>query len=307
VSDPLDQQNSNETPALLMAFGATLGLSLKGILAKLAFIAGATVIIVVLLRMLMALPLFIAADRAIGREGRERMSRTDVILGLGFGALFLLAMLSDFIAIDRLGAGLSRIVLFTYPLIVVFISSAMERRWPSRMHLIAFATSYVGLVIVLRPDRADIPPEFWSGVGFAVLCAISIACVYALANPLIKRIGSSRFSILTHITAAVGMTVLALATQTFEDFVFGFDAYFWILLIVVLATVAPIMMQYEAMRRIGAARVSLIGLLGPVVTVVLAWLILDERLDRIQISGFALVLFGIILLEWLSLRRAFQR
>jgi drug/metabolite transporter (DMT)-like permease len=290
-----------------MALGATLGLSLKGILAKLAFLAGASVIIVVLLRMLMALPLFIAADRVMRAKDRPRMSRADMALGLGFGVLFLVAMLSDFIAIDRLGAGLSRIVLFTYPLFVVLIAAGMERRWPSGRQLLAFAISYVGLVIVLRPDRVEIPPQFWSGVGFAVLCAFTIACVYAFANPLIKRIGSSRFSILTHTTAAAGMIIVAASTQSADSFAFSAEAYFWIVLIVVLATVAPIMMQYEAMRRIGAARVSLIGLLGPVVTIIAAWVVLDERLDRVQIAGFGLVLLGVTVLEWPTLKRAFGR
>jgi len=295
-----------------MALVATLGLSLKGIFAKLAFLAGATVIVLVLLRMLMAVPLFLATDRMMRAEGRAAMTRSDAALGLGFGALFLLAMLSDFTAINRLGAGLSRIVLFPYPLIVVLISSAMERRWPSSRQLLAFAVSYGGLVIVLRPDRAELPPQFWSGVGFALLCAVTIASVYALANPLIKRIGASRFSILTHVAAAIGMMILAAVTQTVDSFSFSVEAYFWIVTIVVLATVAPIMMQYEAMRRkamrrIGAARVSLIGLLGPVVTVLLAWLVLDERLDAVQMGGFALVLLGISILEWPTLKRALNR
>ena len=305
MSDPIEPRG--ERTALAMALAATFGLSLKGIFAKLAFIAGASVVILVLLRMLMAVPLFLAADRVMRAKDRVPMTRKDTMMGLGFGVMFLIAMLSDFIAIDRLGAALSRIVLFTYPLVVVLIASAMERRWPSMRQLSAFAISYIGLIIVLRPDRADLPPQFWSGVGFAVLCATTIGCVYAFANPLIKRIGASRFSILTHVSAAIGMMIIAGATQTPESFEFSAEAYFWIVLIVVLATVAPIMMQYEAMRRIGAARVSLIGLLGPIATVLLAWLVLDERLDAVQLGGFGLVLFGICILEWSTLQRALKR
>jgi len=238
---------------------------------------------------------------------RRPMSRKDVGLGLCFGSLFLVAMLTDFTAIDRLGAGLSRIVLFTYPLIVVLISSAMERRWPSVRQLMAFVISYGGLMIALRPDRTELPPLFWSGVGFALLCAITIGAVYALANPLIKRIGAARFSIITHLSAAVGMCLVAMTTFTQESFAIGTEAYLWIALIVIVATVGPMLMQYEAMRRIGASRVSLIALLGPVVTVGLAWLLLNETLDAVQIVGFALVLFGITVLEWPNLRRTARK
>jgi len=304
VSNPIAQPDRT---ALMMAVMSTVGLSLKGIFGKFAFIAGASVLTLVLVRMLMALPLFWAADRITRGTDRAPMSRRDVGLGLCFGSMFLVAMLTDFTAIDRLGAGLSRIVLFTYPLIVVLIASAMERRWPSPRQLTAFVVSYGGLMIVLRPDRAELPPQFWSGVGFALLCAVTIGAVYALANPLIKRIGSARFSIITHLSAAIGMCLVAMTTFTQESFAIGVEAYLWIALIVVVATVGPMLMQYEAMRRIGASRVSLIALIGPVVTVALAWLLLNETLDTIQIAGFALVLFGIVVLEWPSLRRTTKK
>jgi len=307
VPDPIEPGARGDTSALMMAFGATLGLSIKGIFGKLAFIAGASVIVLVLVRMLLAVPLFLLADRAIRPEGRAAMTQRDMGMGLGFGLMFLVAMLTDFNAIDILGAGLSRIVLFTYPLIVVLIASAMERRWPSMRQLLAFAISYIGLIIVLRPDRAELPAEFWTGVASAVLCAVTIASMYAFANPLMKRIGAARFSILTHVSAAIGMIVIATVTQTPESFDLTWEVYFWIAMIVIFATVVPMMMQYEAMRRIGASRVSLIGLLGPVVTVFLAWLVLGERLDAIQLIGFCIVLSGVILLEWPSLKRAINR
>jgi len=113
------------------------------------------------------------------------------------------------------------------------ISSTMERRRPSRRELLAFVISYGGLLVVLRPDRADLPPEFWSGVGFAVFCAFTIASVYALANPLMKRIGAARFSIITHLSAAIGMSLIGLATFTRESLAMGIAAYGWIALIAV--------------------------------------------------------------------------
>ena len=301
MSDPIE---STDRSALMMAVMSTIGLSLKGIFGKFAFIAGASIITLVFIRMVLALPLFWVADRFIRTSDRPPMSRRDIGLGLGFGVLFLFAMLTDFTAIDRLGASLSRIVLFTYPLVVVMISSAMERRWPSRRQMLAFVVSYGGLLIVLRPDRSDLPPQFWSGVGIAMTCAVTIASVYALANPLMKRIGAARFSIITHLAACAGMTVIVAGTYTEKSFALSATAYGWIFLIAAVATVGPMLMQYEAMRRIGASRVSLIALIGPVVTVVLAWLLLDEQLDGIQIMGFAFVLSGIAILEWPNLRRS---
>lgn len=301
MSDPVD--SGGERAALAMALVATFGLSMKGIFAKFAYIAGASVLGLVLVRMIAALPLFWLASKVMQRRNPVPMARRDIAMALGFGLLFLLATLCDFAAIDRLGASLSRIVLFTYPLIVVFVAAAMERRLPSRNQLIAFLIAYIGLLIVLRPDRVELSERFWSGVGLSLLCAFTIAIFYALTNPLIKRIGAGRFSTLTQLSALIGMSLIAVVTFEADTLDFNREALIWIALIVVVATVAPMLMQYEAMRRIGAARVSLIALFGPIITVTVAWVVLEERLDAVQLGGFALVLLGIGILEWPEIRR----
>ena len=45
----------------------------------------------------------------------------------------------------------------------------------------------------------------------------------------------------------------------------------------VVCTVLPVFMTSEALRRIGANQVAIIGALGPVTTIFFGWLGLDER------------------------------
>jgi drug/metabolite transporter (DMT)-like permease len=61
------------------------------------------------------------------------------------------------------------------------------------------------------------------------------------------------------------------------------------------STVLPVWMVSEAIRRLGAGPVSLIGTLGPVVTLFLGWIILDETIGLFQILGGALVVAGVVL------------
>lgn len=51
----------------------------------------------------------------------------------------------------------------------------------------------------------------------------------------------------------------------------------------------------EGVRRIGADRTSLIGSIGPVATLFLAWLFLGESLSFTQMTGAALVLSGLFI------------
>ncbi|MDR2030711.1 MAG: DMT family transporter, partial [Azoarcus sp.] len=52
-------------------------------------------------------------------------------------------------------------------------------------------------------------------------------------------------------------------------------------------------MVSEAIRRIGAGPVSMTSAMGPVVTLVLGWLILAEPFGSIQFLGAALVIGGV--------------
>jgi drug/metabolite transporter (DMT)-like permease len=60
------------------------------------------------------------------------------------------------------------------------------------------------------------------------------------------------------------------------------------------STVLPIWFVAEAMRRIGAGATSMIGTLGPVLTIVLAALLLGEPLTWMQVAGAALVILGVL-------------
>ncbi len=59
------------------------------------------------------------------------------------------------------------------------------------------------------------------------------------------------------------------------------------------ATVLPVWLVSEAIRRLGAGLVALTGSLGPVVTLLLGWLLLDEAIGGAQLAGAALVIAGV--------------
>ena len=64
----------------------------------------------------------------------------------------------------------------------------------------------------------------------------------------------------------------------------------------VACTFAPVVMIMLAIERIGSAATAQAGMLGPVTTVALGALLLDEPLTAWVLAGTALVLLGIWLL-----------
>ena len=73
---------------------------------------------------------------------------------------------------------------------------------------------------------------------------------------------------------------------------------YWIgLAMAVFATVIPSYLISYAIKMLGANNFSVFGSLGPVSTIVLAYLFLDESLTMIQLAGSVVVIAGIFLAE----------
>ena len=53
----------------------------------------------------------------------------------------------------------------------------------------------------------------------------------------------------------------------------------------------------EGVKRIGANQVSMIGAIGPIITIYFGWLILGEPITMVQIAGAVLVLAGVLLVS----------
>jgi len=65
----------------------------------------------------------------------------------------------------------------------------------------------------------------------------------------------------------------------------------------IFSTVLPVFLLSFAIRRIGSGSASLIGTIGPVSTIYLAYLILGENISLLQIAGSSLVLVGVLIIS----------
>lgn len=287
--------------AHIMVAGATIGLAFKGIFARLAYAEGLSVTGVLVLRILMAAPLFLVgaaalewgggAGRAEGRPRREVIA--DHVKALLTGALFISATLMDFLAIERIGAGPSRVILFIYPGFILLFDALRERAWPPARQLVVFGLAWTGLVMVAAPDGfGAMGARTLTGVGMSLVGAVSYAVFTVVSQTYIARLGSPRFVALNNTGAAL-LLLGGLATFIDPAAVAPTEAALgWMVAMVLLSTVGPMFLMFEGIGRLGAGRVSLLMLMGPPITVLAAWLVLGERLQPLQVAGTALVVIA---------------
>jgi drug/metabolite transporter (DMT)-like permease len=74
------------------------------------------------------------------------------------------------------------------------------------------------------------------------------------------------------------------------------------LALALISTVAPAFLMSAGIWRIGASNAAIIGTVGPVSTLMLAYVVLDETLGPIEIIGSIMVLAGVALVSLIKQR-----
>ena len=295
-------------PASYRAAGVAMALtgvacfSLRPILIKLAYGYVVDPVTLLALRMLFSLPFFLAAAAWAGRgERRAPMSRGDAwaIVFLGFVGYYFSSFV-DFLGLQYISAGLGRLILFLYPTIVVLLSLAFLRKRPTGRELVALALTYSGLALVLARAVGGANADLPLGASLVFASAVGYAVYLVAGSQVVRRVGSLRFTAYAMTVASAFCIAQFLLLRPLSALAMPRPVYGLAVAMALLSTVLPVFITSEALRRIGANHVALVGALGPVTTIFFGWVGLDERMTPIQLAGAALVLFGVLLV---SLRR----
>ncbi len=287
-------------PAL--AIVGVLGFSFKAILIKLAYAwAPIDAVTLLALRMLYATPFFaLMALFATKRRGAAAIGRADWIRVLWLGFIgYYLASLVDFMGLQYVSAALERLMLYLYPTIVVVLSALFLGQRITGRILLALGLSYAGILLVFTRDLsfAGDPRGLWMGGALVFASSFFYALYLVGAGPVIARLGSARFIALAMLVSAAFVFVQFLATRPPLALAAPLRIQLLSLTMAIFSTVLPTYLIAEAIQRIGASRTSLVGSLGPVFTIWLGWVILDEPVHWIQLAGAALVLGGVALMS----------
>jgi len=133
--------------------------------------------------------------------------------------------------------------------------------------------------------------------GFLIfIAAVAYATYVVGSGELLPRIGTRLFNSLS--MSAAGIAVIVHNTFANGMALGNFDSmvYWYAFLMGIFSTVIPSFMIAEGIRRVGANNGAIIGSIGPISTIILAYFFLGERLSLVQWGGTALVISGVIMI-----------
>lgn len=283
---------------IALALIGVLAFSVRPILIKLAYAYVTDPVTLIALRMVFALPFFVAAALWLHRGGGAgaRLTRRDLwtVAFLGFLGYYLASFL-DFLGLQYISAGVGRLMLFLYPTITVLLSALFLGKRVSAREILALIASYAGLALVLSRAFGGENPDLLLGAMLLFGSALCYAAYLVTSSQVVLRIGSMRFTAYATSVASVLCIAQFLLLRPLSALVLPLPVYGLAFAMALGCTVLPVFVTSEALRRIGANQVAIIGAAGPVSTILLGWIGLEEHMTISQIAGAVLVLAGVML------------
>ncbi len=297
--EPVTKSTPRFWSGVLLIVAGSILLSAKGIISKLLYAEGLNFQEVITVRSVLAIPLFwMWGIYAVGIRPLIYVEKK-AFLGATFAGAFcyFVGGTLNFYALTLIDAGLERILLYTYPSIIVIALSLWQRRLPSTQIVIALAMTYVGVLLAIGIFDISLREANMLGSSLVLFCAFTYG-IYFIVNDLVgQRVGSVVFTVHAMTVAAVAICIHYSLTQSISELEFNATVGWLFSILVVFVTVIPLFMLAEGVRQIGAQRASLISTVGPASTILLAAVILGESMQWFQYLGVVITLFGIMYVE----------
>ncbi len=157
--------------------------------------------------------------------------------------------------------------------------------------------TYAGLALVFAHSLEGEQKNFWLGAALAFASSICYALYLVAGAEVITRVGSVRFTAYAMSAASAACILQFFALRPLSALDVPAPVYGYAIAMAVVSTAVPVFMTSEALRRVGANTVAIIGALGPVTTIAFGWLGLEEVMTPLQLAGSALVLVGVVVIS----------
>jgi drug/metabolite transporter (DMT)-like permease len=287
---------------LALAIAGAIAFSGKAIIVKLAYrYPGVDAVSLIMLRMLMALPFFLAIVWWTGPRARRRgqdvvaLTTRDKlgILGLGITGYYLASFL-DFAGLAYISASLERLILYLNPTLVVLLGMALYGKKVTLPQGVGMAISYGGVLLVFGHEVTLAGGHVALGAVLVLGSAISYALYLSYSGELVQRLGSLRLvGLATSVACVLCIAQFVLLRPLDTAFAVAPEVLWLSLLNATACTVVPVLMVMMAIERIGSGLAAQVGMVGPMSTILMGVLLLDEPMNLWVVAGTVLVLLGV--------------
>lgn len=204
--------------------------------------------------------------------------------GIGFG------LLEGF---ERAPVALVSLLYFAYPLMVAVGAMLIYREGLSARRGIILAVAMTGVALIIGiPDSTN-----GAGILLGLVAAVCVTGAVLSSQRLMTTDGVSPIVLSALMFTSPAILFVLLIPVRSPDFGVSSAAWGWALGAVFIAAAFPIACFYTGVKRVGASVAGLLSTAEPLVTVMLAYIVLDESLTVVQLAGGGLIVISVAALS----------
>lgn len=233
------------------------------------------------------------------REKRIRIERSDWMKTVLLGVLAI--PLNQFAFLTAIGLTTpSNAALFyaTTPVFVMLLSSLLLNERALLFAKIGVVIGFIGIAIVIFERGIDFSSEYTLG-NLLMLVAVSAWGLYTvLGRPLVLKYGSFHISSLSMIIGAILFIPIGIVPAIKFDYsLIGMAHLYGLLYLGIGTSIIAYFLWYYALGRIESTKVAVFTYLQPVVTTILAVIILGQIITIQFITGACIALVGVVIVQ----------
>jgi drug/metabolite transporter (DMT)-like permease len=207
------------------------------------------------------------------------------------------------VSVHFIPVGLAVLILFTFPVIVLLSAPIIEGHRPGFFRVATAIFAFAGLAVAIGPGFEGLDPR---GIALAAMGSLGAAMQLYFGRAIGKHLDPAAFGSLVHLAIALPclLVVLWLGGGVFRSF--GGEVSAAGLAWALALSLAYVGAYFFHMQSVGYASASVVAPffnLEPIVTTLIAVLLLGERLALNQYAGGTMILAALIASSILGMKR----
>ncbi|MBD2429667.1 EamA family transporter [Fischerella sp. FACHB-380] len=234
-----------------------------------------------------------------------------LLLSIVSGCFLFLSQVLIYIAISQIATGVAIALMFVYPAISGLLAWSLLKEQPTSLRLSAIASIFLGQMLILAGDTSIGTGNAFLGSITAVVSGIAFAFYVILTNICASKVHPVPFTLINFATMLVLSFVgLIIPLPTTWSLQVNSNKLLELILsafILGVLTLFSHVFNNVGIRKLGATRSAILGATVPVITVILAGLIIQETLLPAQVLGVLFVTGGAAAVSYEKMRNRTKR
>ena len=207
---------------------------------------------------------------------------------LGMTSLFY------YLAVKYIPVSIGIVLLMQTVWMGVLLEMILEKKLPSKQKVIAVFIVLVGTVLATNIINNDIKLD-WRGIAWGIMAAASFTTTMFTANRVATEISSAQRSLYMLLGGAVIVFSFAFVTQVTP---FNLEIFMkWGIVLSLFGTIIPPMLMNAGFPLTGIGLGSIVSALELPVSVMMAYILLNEKVILLQWVGIVLIILAIIIMN----------